>query len=142
MKRRSFIHIGITGAATGIVASNTLLANSSSFDVNGNKIAGAIYYTKNSPGRWSGKAGSHAPILEKTETGIQVTTGHPMIPDEHWIIKHIIFDSNFNFIAEHMFNPNFEKVAVSSFLLSGNLNKIYALSVCNLHDTWLSMLEF
>ena len=141
MNRRSFIRIGITGAATSIIAPQTILAESSNKIIPNANMAGGVFYTKDSPGRWKKKAGSHSPILEKTESGIRVVTGHPMKPNDHWIIKHILLDHDFNFIAENIFNPHKDKAAISDFSLSDQTGAIYALSVCNLHDSWLSMIE-
>ena len=140
MDRRSFIRISLAGASTGIIAPQMVLAGSMG-KISHDKMAGGVYYTKESPGRWSKKAGSHSPILEKSDKGIRVVTGHPMKPGEHWIIKHVLLDNNFQFIAENIFNPEKDKAAISSFELSGQKGAIYALSVCNLHDSWLSMIE-
>ena len=140
MDRRSFIRISLAGASTGIIAPQMVLAGSMG-KISHDKMAGGVYYTKESPGRWSKKAGSHSPILEKSDKGMRVVTGHPMKPGEHWIIKHVLLDKNFQFIAENIFNPEKDKAAISSFELSGQQGVIYALSVCNLHDSWLSMIE-
>jgi superoxide reductase len=141
MNRRSFIRIGMAGTATGIIAPQIVLASSMGGKISGNSMAGGVYYTKESPGRWAKKAGSHSPIVEKTDNGAQVVTGHPMKQGDHWIIKHVLLDSNFNFISENIFDPEKEKAAVSNFSLNGQSGVVYALSVCNLHDSWLSMLE-
>ncbi len=141
MDRRSFIRIGMAGAATGIIAPKILLASAAGSKISSNDMAGGIFYTKDSPGRWAKKAGSHSPIVEKTADGVRVITGHPMKPGKHWIVKHILFDSNFNFIAENVFDPSKDKAAISNFSLSDQNDVVYALSVCNLHDSWLTALE-
>ena len=141
MDRRSFIRISMAGAATGIIAPKLVLAGSLNNKISSNSMAGGLYYTKDSPGRWKKKAGSHSPILMKTDTGVQVVTGHPMKPGQHWIVKHVLLDENFKFIDEHVFNPVADKSAVSDFKLNGKSGAIYALSVCNLHDSWLSAIE-
>lgn len=141
MNRRSFIRIGMAGAATGIIAPEIVLAGSMGQKINSNPMAGGVYYTKESQGRWTGKAGSHSPMMEKVDGGVRVVTAHPMNQGEHWIIKHILLDNDFNFIAENLFDPGKDKAAISSFSLSGQSAAVYALSVCNLHDSWLTMLE-
>jgi len=141
MDRRSFIRIGMAGAATGIIAPKIVLAGSLNNKISSNDMAGGLYYTKDSPGRWKKKAGSHSPILEKTDSGIQVVTGHPMKPNDHWIVKHILLDKDFNFIDEKFFNPAKENTAISNFDLKGQTDVVYALSVCNKHDSWLTALE-
>jgi len=141
MNRRSFIRIGLAGTATGIIAPQTVLAGAGGSNINQHALAGGVYYTKESPGRWSKKAAPHLPVLKKTDSGIQVTTGHPMNAGKHWIVKHMILDSNFKFIGEKVFDPTIDKAAISDHTLKGVTGTVYALSVCNLHDTWLSSIE-
>jgi len=141
MDRRVFIRLGMVGAATGIIAPKIVLAGSLGEQINSNKMAGGLYYTKESPGRWASKAGSHSPLIEKTASGVQVVTSHPMDPGKHWIIKHVLLDKDFKFIAENIFDPTKQKAAISDFSLAGQTGAIYALSVCNLHDSWLTVIE-
>jgi len=141
MDRRSFIRMTTAGSAVGIIIPKMVLAGSSGNKINQNLMAGKLFYTKESPGRWKKKAGSHSPILEKTDTGIKVVTGHPMQPGRHWVVKHILLDNNFNFISENIFDPHTDKIAISNFTLDGKSGSVYALSVCNLHDSWLSGIE-
>ncbi len=140
MHRRSFIRIAVAGAATGIIAPEFVLAGTMGSKISTN-MAGGVFYTKESPGRWAKKAGSHSPILEKVEDGVRVVTGHPMKENDHWIIKHVLLDNDFKFITENMFNPSKDKAAISNFSLFGQKGVVYALSVCNIHDSWLTMLE-
>lgn len=141
MDRRSFIRIGMAGAATGIIAPKIVLAGSMGKKIGHNNMAGGVYYTKDSPGRWAKKAGSHSPIIQKADGGIKVVTGHPMKQGKHWIVKHVLLDADFKFISENIFNPATQKAAISKFSLDGRTGPVYALSVCNLHDSWLSVLE-
>ena len=141
MDRRSFINFTVASAATGIIAPNTVLAGTLKHEISNNELAGSVFYTKDSRGRWKKKAGPHSPILKRTGSGIQVVTGHPMITNKHWIVKHVLLDNQYKFIAEHIFNPETDKIAISNFELNNQKGAVYALSVCNLHDTWLSVLE-
>ena len=141
MDRRSFIRISMAGAATGIIAPKIVLAGSLSQKISKNEMAGGVFYTKDSPGRWAKKAGSHSPILEKTDTGVKVITGHPMNAGKHWIVKHMLLDSDFKFINQNIFDPENDKSAISNFELTGQKGAVYALSVCNLHDSWLNFIE-
>lgn len=141
MNRRSFIRIGMAGTATGLILPEILLADSLTQKISSNNMAGGVFYTKDSPGRWLKKAGAHSPIIEKTDSGVRVVTGHPMKPNDHWIVKHVLLDSDFNFISENIFDPSRDKAAISNFSLSNQTGVVYALSVCNLHDTWLNVLE-
>ena len=141
MDRRSFIRIAVAGSAASIIAPEIVLATPAGANISSNPMAGGVYYTKDSPGRWATKAGPHSPILEKTETGIKIVTGHPMKPNDHWIVKHMLLDNDFKFISEKVFDPTKEGAAVSEHALSGQTGVLYGISVCNLHDTWLSILE-
>lgn len=141
MNRRSFIRIGMAGAATGIIMPQAVLASASNQKLLSNKMAGGVFYTKEFPGRWKKKAGSHSPIMEKAGDSVRIVTGHPMKANDHWIIKHVLLDSDFNFVTEHVFDPNQDKAAISSFSLAGQKDVVYGLSVCNKHDTWLTVLE-
>ena len=141
MDRRVFIRLGVVGAATGIIAPKIVLAGSLGEKLKNNTMAGGLFYTKDAPGRWAKKAGSHSPIIEKISSGMKVLTSHPMEPGKHWIIKHVLLDKDFKFIAENIFDPSKHKAAISDFKLSGQSGAVYALSVCNLHDSWLSVIE-
>lgn len=141
MNRRSFMRIGVVGAATGIIIPKAVLASPLGEKLANNKMAGGVFYTSETPGRWEKKAGSHAPIMEKADGGVNVITSHPMDPGKHWIVKHVLLDSDFKFVAENIFDPSKDKAAMSKFTLSGQSGALYALSVCNLHDTWLTMIE-
>lgn len=141
MDRRSFIRIGMAGVATSIIAPKIVLAGVLNNKISNNMMAGGLYYTKDSPGRWKKKAGSHSPIIQKTDSGIQVVTGHPMKKTKHWIVKHVLLDQDFKFIDQKLFNPETDKAAISNFELDDYSGAVYALSVCNLHDSWLNVLE-
>ena len=132
MNRRSFIRLSALGVATGIIAPTNVLASSSS-------MAGGVYYTKEAPGHWSKKVGSHLPIIEASGKKIQVTTPHGMSGYEHYIVKHTILNDKFEFITENMFNPMKDKSPISQFDLGDYTGRIHVLSVCNKHDTWLNI---
>ena len=99
-------------------------------------LAGKLYYTEEKPGRWSNLIGSHIPVYEIENNIIKVSTPHEMRGYEHYIIKHMILDEKFNMISEKNFDPSREN-AISKHNIIGFKNKIYILSICNQHDTWL-----
>lgn len=140
MDRRSFIRISAIGGATGWVAPKIVLAG-----LPQSPMAGGLYYTQDAPGRWSGKVQGHLPIIEidKKDSGlaVRVITSHEMKGCEHYIIKHVLLDSRFQFLQEHLFDPQKDKAPISTFEIKAQPGPIYALSVCNLHDTWLNMAE-
>jgi len=142
MDRRSFIRLAVAGSAAGIIAPEIVLAGSKK--ISSNPMSGGIFYTKDSPGRWAKKAGPHSPIIQ-TSSGkgglvVDVVTSHPMKGYKHYIVKHMLLDKNFNFIDEKVFDP-MKDSPVSQFTLKSHSGPIYALSVCNLHDSWLSVAE-
>jgi superoxide reductase len=149
MNRRFFVRVGIVGAASSVFIPQAVfskptekkLINKILKSINGPAMAGGLYYTKDSPGRWQKKSGSHSPFLTKTDSTITVLTAHPMIENDHWIIKHVLLDSNFRFIEENIFNPKVDKAAKSEFKLAKPKGTFYALSVCNKHDTWVNAIK-
>lgn len=145
MERRDFIRIGVLGGVAGLVAPRMVLGGSLGHTLQG-KMAGGLYYTKDAPGRWSKKIAPHLPIIEKAASAdgvqIQVVSGHPMTPDyKHYIVKHMLLDGDFRFITEKVFNPVTDKQALSKFELKSYSGPLYAVSVCNLHDAWLDVIE-
>ncbi|MDD2723175.1 MAG: desulfoferrodoxin family protein [Methylovulum sp.] len=140
MKRRDFIQLSATGLATSLIAPTMAQAESSQ------TVATAdIYYTKESSGRWSGKAATHLPNIEVGKADgkvvVKVVTAHEMKGYEHYIVKHVLLDKNHQFIAEKMFNPMEDKAPISTFTLDSYSGTLYALSLCNKHDLWLSSVE-
>jgi len=109
-------------------------------------MAGGVFYTKGKPGRWAGREATHIPVLSitQTQTGIILNVAnnsHPMEAYKHYIVKHVILDANFKFGAEKLFNPTTDQKAISSFNLGNYQGVVHVLSVCNLHDTWLTAIK-
>ena len=138
MERRNFIRLSVAGVAASIVAPTIALAESS-------KSAADIYYTKEAPGRWSGKVATHLPTIaiEKAsgKVTVKIVTAHEMKGYEHYIVKHVLLDQNYKFIDEHLFDPTKDTAAISTFTLHDYSGPIYALSLCNKHDLWLNGAE-
>jgi superoxide reductase len=139
MDRRQLIRLGFAGAATGIIAPKLALARSC------DNMAGGLYYTEQVPGRWSKKASGHLPNIEasKNSNGVvlHIVTAHGMSGYEHYIVKHVVLDKNFNFIAEKMFDPTIDKIPVSDISIGQYKGAVNVLSVCNKHDSWLNTVE-
>jgi superoxide reductase len=137
MERRNFIKFAGLGLGTTIIAPTLVLAK----NVTPAPISD-IYFTKDSPGRWKDKVAGHLPSIGIEKSGgkvtVKVVTSHEMKGYEHYIIKHVLLDQNYKFIDEHFFNPEKDKVAISTFTLDGYSGSIYALSMCNKHDLWLN----
>jgi superoxide reductase len=137
MERRDFIRWGVTGLGASIITPSLVLAK----NVNPAPISD-IYYTKESPGRWKDKVAGHLPSIGIEKSGTKITikviTSHEMKAYEHYIVKHVLLDQNYTFIEEHMFNPEKDKAAISTFTLDNYSGPLYALSLCNKHDLWLN----
>ncbi len=137
MKRRNFIQLGV---GAGLVASWPSLAEPRQLPITADLI-----YSQNSQGRWAGKASTHTPTIEidKTDgsTKIHLITAHEMNGYDHYIVKHVLLDKQYQFMAEHLFNPTQENVARSVFTVGNYTGLVYALSLCNKHDLWLNTTE-
>jgi superoxide reductase len=89
MERRNFIRLSVAGIGAGIIAPTIALANTEK------QVKGAsdIYYTKEDPGRWSGKVATHLPSIDIESAGgkvtVKVVTPHEMKGYEHYIVKHV-----------------------------------------------------
>ena len=137
MNRRQLMRLSLAGASTGIIAPSIALAGAKP------TMAGGVYYTEQAPGRWAKKVGGHLPNfeLDKASGLLKILTGHEMKGFEHYIVKHVLLDANYQFIEEKMFDPMKDKAAISEHSVKGKSGVFYALSVCNKHDTWLNMIE-
>lgn len=137
MERRDFIRLGVTGLGGTLVTSQSVQAK----NVKTPPISD-IYFTKDSPGRWKDKIAGHLPSIGIEKSGSKITinivTSHEMKGFDHYIVKHVLLDKNYKFIDEHMFNPEKDKVATSTFTLDNYSGAVYALSMCNKHDLWLN----
>ncbi len=141
MERRKFIRLSMVGVVgAGIIAPTIAPADGSEPTVGAD-----IYYTKEDPGRWSGKVATHLPNIEIEKVGgkvtIKIVTAHEMKGYEHYIVKHVLLDQNYKFIDEYLFNPTKDLLAISTFTLHDYSGPIYALSLCNKHDLWLNKAE-
>lgn len=95
-----------------------------------------IIYSKDNPGKWAGKEGSHAPQVEVTGSKVAVVTKHPM-SGEHFIVRHTLVLEDGTFVGAMTFIPA-DKPESSYELPAGYKGKIYVTSFCNLHDFWMT----
>jgi superoxide reductase len=136
MNRRNFMRLGLASAgfltlnATPLLAAETKTA--------GIIGAGGLFYTKENAGRWAGKIATHLPTVEIEKSTVKVTTAHEMNGFEHYIVKHVLLDKNYQFLDEHFFNPTTDKIAQSTFNLPNYSGTLHVLSLCNKHDLWLT----
>lgn len=143
MKRRDFIRLSAMSAGVSLLPSLAVAVNKESTPTP--TVTADIYYTKDSLGRWEGKAATHLPVIEVTKNPddivLKVTTPHEMKGYEHYIVKHVLLDKDHKFLGEHLFDPTKETTPVSSYTLKNYTGMVYALSFCNKHDLWLSSAE-
>ncbi len=97
-----------------------------------------VIYTKDNPGKWMGKAGSHLPIVTIDGNKITIETKHGM-SEKHYIVRHTLVDGNGEVLGEKTFYPSDEK-ALSIFNVSGEPSSLYATSFCNKHDFWVAQI--
>ena len=142
MDRRKFIRTAFGGVAAGLIAPSIARASSVAST---SSMAGGVYFTKAQPGRWGKKVSGHLPIIDVLKNGndavVKVVTAHEMNAYAHYIVKHIVLDKDFNFIAEYMFDPTKDKAPISEISVGNYRGVINVLSVCNKHDTWLNTAE-
>ncbi len=95
-----------------------------------------IIYTADNPGKWTGKAGSHAPVVTVDNLSIKVETKHGMSP-KHFIVRHTLVLEDGTVVGAKVFSP--ADIPLSNYSLpTGYKGKVYATSFCNLHDFWLT----
>ena len=139
MDRRSFIRAGVVGGVAAATVSNIAKADHVATKSFG---AGALYYTKENPGRWAKKVAGHAPLVDAKKAGnkaeVMITTPHEMRGYEHYIVKHTLLDENMHVLSEKVFDPTKDKSPISKHTIEGYSGKLYAISVCNLHDAWVT----
>ena len=129
--RRTFLKGSLIMAGAIIVGrSATALGVSGSFPSN-------IVYTKDDPGKWAKKVGSHAPKVDIDGNRVTITTDHTM-SNKHYIVRHTLVSADGSVIGGKTFSPS-DKEAISTYELpAGHGSKFYATSFCNLHDFWVT----
>lgn len=141
MERRDFIRLSAAGAAVSIIAPSLVQAEAGKQPT----PPGDVFYTKDAQGRWAGKAATHLPVIEASKADgkitVKITTPHEVKGYEHYIVKHVLLDKDYKFLNERLFDPSKDAVAISEFTLANYSGTVYALSLCNKHDLWLSSAE-
>jgi superoxide reductase len=95
-----------------------------------------IIYTKEDPGRWEGKQGTHVPQVTINGSKVAVVTNHPM-SKEHFIVRHTLVLADGAYIGSKTFTAA-DKPESEYALPAGYKGKFYVTSFCNLHDFWLA----
>jgi len=99
-------------------------------------------YTKDNPGPWAGKEGSHVPQIAyvKAGSGLKVTVkvAHPMDPKApHYIMWIKLLDGDGNTLGQKDFVAT-DPAPIATFDLTSAPQKLKAYERCNLHGIWLN----
>ena len=137
MNRRTFIQ---TSAAGGLLAGLAPLARAGA-DPLDSPLAGSLFYTAAHPGRWAKKVGGHVPHIKVADGKVGVVTKHGMHGYKHYIVKHQLLDADFQLLGERLFDPDKDEAESAYVLPVGYKGRLYALSLCNKHDLWVSSAE-
>ena len=133
--RRAFLKRSI------MVAGGLVLYNSGKAFASGTKSAGrfpsGIVYTRENPGKWAAKKGSHAPEVSVKGKKVTITTMHPML-EKHYIVRHTLVSGDGKVLGEKTFYPSDPKAESTYELPEGYTSTHYATSFCNLHDFWMT----
>lgn len=131
--RRSFLKGALSAAAVATVTTST---SSNVFASEHASMAG-IVYTKENPGKWAKKVGSHLPSIMIKGQNVTVNTNHGMSA-KHFIVRHTLVSKDGEVLGEKTFTPDSEEATSSYTLPEGYKGKLYATSFCNKHDFWLA----
>ncbi len=127
--RRDFLKTtAVAASAVALATTGTAFASSASY-------AGVVY-TKDQPGQWAKKVGSHAPEVTVEGGKASLITKHPM-SEEHYIVRHTVVLADGTVVGGKTFTPA-DKPESSFALPAGYKGKVYATSFCNKHDFWLT----
>ena len=133
--RRSFLKGALSAAAVVTTASTGTVLTSSHAPAKPPMTG--IVYTKENPGKWAKKVGSHLPAITIDGNKVTVETNHGM-SNKHFIVRHTLGSHNGEVLGEKTFTPDDENALSSYTLPEGYKGKLYASSFCNKHDFWLA----
>jgi len=128
--RREFIKSSV------VAASVLALSKAIPVQASENSFPGVIY-TKDNPGKWGKKVGSHLPSITVEGSKVTLNTKHPM-STKHYIIRHTLILEDGTVAGAKTFYPDVKKAISAYELPAGYKGKIYATSFCNLHDFWVN----
>jgi len=64
-----------------------------------------VVYTKDNPGKWAKKVGSHAPEVKVEGKKVTLTTKHPM-SEKHYIVRHTLVAADGTVLGSKTFYPS------------------------------------
>jgi len=96
-----------------------------------------VVYTKEAPGKWAKKVGTHAPRVKVEGKKVTIETVHPMTK-AHFIVRHTLVTETGEVLGAKTFTPQ-DKQARSTYEIPADTSKkLFATSFCNLHDFWVT----
>lgn len=140
--RREFLKGSLAAAAVVAAgsASNVLAMPKKGCPKNcptANPNLAGIVYSKENPGKWEKKVGSHAPEVTVADGKVTVATKHGM-SEKHYIVRHTLVLADGTVAGEDTFYPSDEKAESVFELPADYKGRIIATSFCNLHDFWVT----
>jgi len=110
------------------------------------KLPENIIYTKEHPGAWKGKEGSHIPSVAAEKAGdklvVKLLNKHGM-SESHYIVRHTVVAECGEVLGAKTFSWKDEPISTHELKLpaEGKAQHVFVLSYCNLHDLWLAHAE-
>jgi len=110
------------------------------------KLPENIIYTKEHPGVWKGKEGSHIPAVAAEKVGdklvVKLENKHGM-SEAHYIVRHTVVAECGEVLGAKTFSWKDQPVSTHEIKLpaGGKSQHVFVLSYCNLHDLWLAHAE-
>ena len=145
MDKRSFLRLTLAGGGLSLFLPKAVYAAMMESPLK-SKLAGGMFFTEDALGRWNkGTATHHVAQIEKQTAGgktqLHVTSAHPMDGLDHFIVKHQLLNQDLKFLQEHLYKPTVDKKPEFTFDVGNHHGVVYAITVCNVHDMWVNMIE-
>ena len=121
---------------TTAVAASVLALGSTATALASSAPYAGVVYTRDQPGQWAKKVGSHAPEVQVEGGKVSLVTRHGMSQD-HYIVRQTLVLADGTVVGGKTFTP-VDKPESSFELPAGYKGKVYATSFCNKHDFWLT----
>ena len=126
---------------TLVVASGVALAPSALAASHGGlALPPGLIYTKEQPGMWAKKVGSHAPRVSVKGNQVEIFTKHGM-SEKHYIVRHTLVGADGQELGAKTFYPSDDEARSIYTLPAGYKGTLYATSFCNKHDFWVTRVE-
>ena len=110
------------------------------------KLPENFIYTKERPGAWKGKEGSHIPsvVAAKSADGLtlKLENKHGMT-EQHYIVRHTVVGECGKVLGAKTFSWKDQPQSTHEIKLAAGekLQHVFVLSYCSLHDLWLAHTE-